>query len=104
MFFGVVGLSICLCDASFVVRSGRRVSNPRRPAWKAGALPTELLPRLSRLNRLLAVDLAVGWIVPVEGEGFEPSKPVATDLQSVPFDRSGTPPEVLCELVVVALG
>src|SRR5205823_3712047 len=28
-------------------RSGRRVSNPRRPAWKAGALPTELLPRLS---------------------------------------------------------
>ena len=28
----------------------------------------------------------------VEGEGFEPSKPVATDLQSVPFDRSGTPP------------
>src|ERR1035437_279045 len=29
----------------------------------------------------------------VEGEGFEPSKPVATDLQSVPFDRSGTPPK-----------
>jgi hypothetical protein len=31
-------------------------------------------------------------IVLVEGEGFEPSKPVATDLQSVPFDRSGIPP------------
>ena len=28
----------------------------------------------------------------VEGEGFEPSKAVPTDLQSVPFDRSGTPP------------
>ncbi len=28
----------------------------------------------------------------VDGEGFEPSKPVATDLQSVPFDRSGTHP------------
>src|SRR6267142_6513514 len=28
----------------------------------------------------------------VDGEGFEPSKPVATDLQSVPFDRSGTRP------------
>ena len=27
-------------------QSGRRVSNPRRPAWKAGALPTELLPRI----------------------------------------------------------
>ncbi len=24
--------------------SGRRVSNPRQPAWKASALPTELLP------------------------------------------------------------
>src|SRR5215208_2480296 len=33
MLFHLVGLS------------GRRVSNPRRPAWKAGALPTELLPR-----------------------------------------------------------
>jgi hypothetical protein len=29
----------------------------------------------------------------VDGEGFEPSKPVATDLQSVPFDRSGTHPK-----------
>jgi hypothetical protein len=29
----------------------------------------------------------------VEGEGFEPSKPAATDLQSVPFDHSGTPPD-----------
>jgi hypothetical protein len=24
--------------------------------------------------------------------GFEPPKPVATDLQSAPFDRSGIPP------------
>ena len=28
----------------------------------------------------------------VEGEGFEPSKAEPTDLQSAPFDRSGTPP------------
>ena len=33
----------------------------------------------------------------MEGEGFEPSKPVATDLQSVPFDRSGTPPLWPCQ-------
>jgi hypothetical protein len=26
------------------------------------------------------------------GEGFEPSKAEPTDLQSVPFDRSGIPP------------
>ena len=27
----------------------------------------------------------------VEGDGFEPSKAVLTDLQSAPFGRSGTP-------------
>ncbi len=27
--------------------SGKRGSNPRPPAWEAGALPTELLPRWS---------------------------------------------------------
>ena len=35
----------------------------------------------------------------VEGEGFEPSKAMPSDLQSDPFDRSGTPPkyeEVFC--------
>ena len=30
------------------------------------------------------------WVV--EGEGFEPSKAEPSDLQSDPFDRSGTPP------------
>ena len=28
----------------------------------------------------------------VEGEGFEPSKAEPSDLQSDPFDHSGTPP------------
>ena len=28
----------------------------------------------------------------VEGEGFEPSKAEPSDLQSDPFNRSGTPP------------
>ena len=32
------------------------------------------------------------WMV--EGGGFEPPKAWPTDLQSVPFDRSGTPPNV----------
>ena len=30
----------------------------------------------------------------VVGEGFEPSKSVTADLQSAPFGRSGTPPEL----------
>src|SRR5947208_11467087 len=33
---------------------------------------------------------SVGFVV--EGEGFEPSKSETTDLQSVPFGHSGTPP------------
>ena len=30
----------------------------------------------------------------MEGEGFEPSKAEPSDLQSDPFDRSGTPPKI----------
>ena len=37
----------------------------------------------------------------VEGEGFEPSKAEPSDLQSDPFDRSGTPPK--CESRILAL-
>ena len=50
-------------------RSGRRDSNSRHSAWKADALPTELLP----LARLI-----VGVI------GFEPIQSETTDLQSAP--------------------
>ena len=42
----------------------------------------------------------------MDGDGFEPSKPVATDLQSVPFDRSGTRPGdyvKLSDVLVAAL-
>ena len=35
----------------------------------------------------------------VEEDGFEPSKSETTDLQSAPFGRSGTPPEIM-ELVM----
>ena len=31
----------------------------------------------------------------VEGDGFEPSKSLTTDLQSAPFGHSGTPPQKL---------
>ena len=30
-----------------IIKSGRRDSNPRRPAWEAGILATELLPLLA---------------------------------------------------------
>lgn len=36
-------------------------------------------------------------------EGFEPSKAEPSDLQSDPFDRSGTPPEEACILYATSL-
>ncbi len=65
--------------------SGKRDSNPRRSAWKADALPTELFPRI--LPRPPFRNYMM-----VEGGGFEPPKAEPTDLQSAPFGRSGTPP------------
>ena len=41
--------------------------------------------QLRHANRIVA-----GFFM--EGEGFEPSKAEPTDLQSVPFGHSGTPP------------
>jgi hypothetical protein len=63
--------------------SGKRDSNPRPSAWKADALAAELFPlKPLFMNKM------------VEGGGFEPPKASPTDLQSVPFDRSGTPPRL----------
>ena len=50
---------------------------PTPSAWKAEVLPLNY----TRLTKIM-----------VEGEGFEPSKAEPSDLQSDPFDRSGTPP------------
>ena len=43
-------------------------------------------------------DIFLGWSAiykMVVGEGFEPSKSVTADLQSAPFGRSGTPPDLM---------
>ena len=56
---------------------------PASSAWKAEVLPLNYT-RLVRSPFL------------VEGEGFEPSKAKPSDLQSGPFDHSGTPPRNLC--------
>ncbi len=38
----------------------------------------------------------------MEGEGFEPSKAEPSDLQSDPFDRSGTPPNETADYEYIA--
>ena len=74
---------------------------PTPSAWKAEVLPLNytrldlnscqnaLVPLMAALRNLLMSN----ELVMVEGEGFEPSKSEPTDLQSAPFDRSGTPPK-----------
>ena len=57
---------------------------PTLSAWKAEVLP---------LNYTRYLTTSVYNLV--EGEGFEPSKAEPSDLQSDPFDRSGTPPKKL---------
>ncbi len=67
---------------------------PTPSAWKAEVLPlnyTRLFFHIASLSNMNPAKRA-NQIKMVEGEGFEPSKSVTTDLQSAPFDRSGTPP------------
>ena len=57
--------------------SGRRGSNSRHSAWKADALPTELLP-LGNFLKLIKACENVGVI------GIEPIQSKTTELQSAP--------------------
>ncbi len=93
--------------------SGKRDSNSQPSAWKADALPIELFPPghntlpLQPATTTMTAKLScfVRSRFPVrkqhkpssrktvvEGGGFEPPKASPTDLQSVPFGHSGTPP------------
>ena len=68
-----------------LLQSERRVSNPQPPAWKAGALPIELLSlNLASMRQPL---LACG------DRRIRTSEARATDLQSVPFGHSGISPK-----------
>lgn len=65
--------------------SGRRGSNSRHAAWKAAALPTELLPHVGMYTTSFEVKYG--------GERrIRTFEAFATELQSVPFDRSGISP------------
>jgi hypothetical protein len=84
--------------------SGRRGSNPPPIAWKAIALPNELLPLVDLqftiwelLQLLINNSKTVFRKRSVGGGGFEPPKASPTDLQSAPFDHSGTPPTSHCK-------
>ncbi|VXA78427.1 hypothetical protein AERO9A_250013 [Aeromonas salmonicida] len=46
------------------------------------------------LHTFIGLTCVLAALEMVEGEGFEPSKAEPSDLQSDPFGRSGTPPQV----------
>src|SRR5260221_12713177 len=81
-------------------QSGRRVSNPRRPAWKAGALPTELLPHLfvtllvvaGWLSLLIVCEIGKNQCPGWTGKESNLRRQTPADLQSAPFARPGTRP------------
>ena len=69
---------------------------PTQSAWKAEVLPLNYT-RFTLLHQTAQAIynyacLAIRFAL-VEGEGFEPSKAEPSDLQSDPFNRSGTPPK-----------
>ena len=62
--------------------SGRRDSNSRHPAWKAGALPAELHPLRPRTEGTAPFRCSLP-VVLVGREGFEPSKAVGRQIYSL---------------------
>ena len=91
--------SACICrlacpDPETRVWSGRRDSNPRHPAWKAGTLPTELHPhRHGRLWPAPTLSRGRGCLSRVVGrEGFEPSKPEGRQIYSLMRLAASLPP------------
>ena len=64
-----------------------------RPGHRTGAMRPRRNPTHSahRASRSRCQHAASEWVL-VEGGGFEPPKAEPSDLQSDPFDRSGTPP------------
>ena len=75
---------------------------PTPSAWKAEVLPLNYT-RLTCPPQHLILQSAPGdHLFLVEGGGFEPPKAEPSDLQSDPFDHSGTPPKMQARYCVAA--
>ena len=68
-------------------QSGRRGSNPRHQAWKACALPAELLPHSLLTSPISHLPSATWW-----GKDSNLRRHKPADLQSAPVGHLGTPP------------
>ena len=65
---------------------------PTPSAWKAEVLPLNYTRTKDNRKQTQMICLLISSIL--EGGGFEPPKAKPPDLQSGPFDRSGTPPQI----------
>ena len=63
---------------------------PTSLAWKAKVIP---------IYDTRNPPIPISHVFLVEGGGFEPPKAEPTDLQSVPFGRSGTPPKKQWDII-----
>ena len=76
---------------------------PTPSAWKAEVLPLNYT-RHTHCRCTEAGIISTGDSIHlVEGGGFEPPKAEPSDLQSDPFDHSGTPPKCKPAIVLQAL-
>ncbi len=83
----------------FIAWSGRRGSNPRQPAWKAGTLPTELLPHSIYV-------LALAWSgcadsnrgPPAPKAGALPTAPHPVNIFSTRTREHYSTPLVICQV------
>ena len=67
---------------------------PTPSAWKAEVLPLNYTRTNQNLPYWRLRQAGCNKKCLVEGGGFEPPKAEPSDLQSDPFDRSGTPPTI----------
>src|SRR5262245_59614149 len=73
--------------------SGKRDSNPRPPAWKAGALPLSY-SRPSTSAAVLGARARRAQSTWWGGEDLNPRRRTPADLQSAPFGHLGTSPNL----------
>lgn len=70
---------------------------PTYSAWKAEVLPLnytrQLISQPALCDQRIEITDSSLPLYLVEGGGFEPPKAEPSDLQSDPFDHSGTPPK-----------
>jgi hypothetical protein len=98
----LINFTIFYSSASFQLhfKSERRVSNPQPPAWKAGALPIELLSLMyfrfvDFRSQILNLKSAISNLKsqPSGDRRIRTSEDESADLQSAPFGHSGISPK-----------